>query len=403
MSDTSTLTLKGVDTDEELRRAHLLMAAIHRAPYQISPHWLSHHAQHYPRFQRAHTRIALSNGEVLAALRISTDIMRIGEARLKVAGISWIAHDARFSKEQALFPLLTDTLDYLKAHRYPLALLFAPFNAYAAHGFTPALYDLSISLHAADIPPAPIPRKHIRPIKPGDIPALLSLYAQNYHRIPCSTLREYTHLSIKWEQIKHINVLTDAQGKLEGYLLAHAQHHELHIYEIAARDEATYTTLLAYVKTLAPAPIIFHIPPEHPLTPRLNALPSTTERRHDANAPNGLLRIIDLDETLESMIPEWEHQVHKSLLREMDCEVTLIIDATPYRIRVHYGVIDIAKQLGKNKFTLSPQTFTQILNGFEHLDEIWSHDRRLINREGKALLHVLFPKRSPYITPLDRC
>ncbi len=102
------------------------------------------------------------------------------------------------------------------------------------------------------------------------------------------------------------------------------------------------------------------------------------------------------------MIPEWEHRLHKSLLREMSCEVTLIIDTTPYRIRVHYGVLDIAKQLGRNKFTISRQTFTQLLTGYEHFFEVWSQDRRLINREGKALLEVLFPKRNPYITPFDR-
>ena len=44
----------------------------------------------YPGFHREHTRLALRQGQIAGALRITTDTIRIGEARLKMGGLGWI-------------------------------------------------------------------------------------------------------------------------------------------------------------------------------------------------------------------------------------------------------------------------------------------------------------------------
>ena len=402
MPKTHIITFKGVETDEELRRAHLLMTSQDPAPYTPSIHWLNHHAERYPQYFREHTRIACVNGDVVAALRITTDTMRIGEARLKVGGIGWIAHK---SDSTIIHSLVEETTRYLQEHRYHISVIFAPIHAYTENGYAQSLNDNTIKLPLDKIRHPPIPNQCIRAMKPGDISAILQIYTDKYRHVPCSILREYTHMSIKWDVLKQATVLTSLKGVVEGYWLSSVKGDEVHIYEIAMQHDVQYSSVLAYCKTLAhdhlTTRLVLHIPHEHPLTQYLHNSSLPIEYAHATSPNKGLVRIIDLEETLESMIPEWEHRIHKSLLRERHCEVTMMVEGTPYRIRIHYGVLDIAKQVGKNKFTVSRQTFTHLLTGFDHFGEIWSQDRRLINREGKALLEVLFPKLNPYITPFD--
>jgi predicted acetyltransferase len=406
MPKTLELTIKGVESEEELRRAQVLMTGLNHPPYIPSTDWLLKYSEQYPRFQREHTRIVVVNDEVVAALRISTDIARIGEARLKVGGLGWIAKGMNTYADEALAALIAESLAYLKEHRYHLSIVFSHSPAMMDYGFIHSLNDNTLHIPTSEIRHPTIPKECVRAIKPGDIPFILHLHSLKYAKNTCSILREYSHMSIKWSVFKHSTVFTNPDGKIQGYVLAFVERNQIHVYEAVAHPDALYNSILAHCKSLATehltSDVIFHLPYEHAMTRYLNNCLLPTETVHNAGTSHGLMRIVDLEETLESMVPEWEHRIHHSLLREMHCEVTLVIDGQPCRIRIHYGVLDIAQQMGKNKLTLSLQTFTKLLTGYEHLGEIWNQDRRLINREGKALLEVLFPKRNPYITPFDR-
>ena len=111
---------------------------------------------------------------------------------------------------------------------------------------------------------------------------------------------------------------------------------------------------------------------------------------------------LNVEETLETMISEWESRIDQSLLRALDEEVTLYIDKTPYRIRTHYGILDIARQSGRNKFSIESATLTKLLFGSIPLSEVYAQWPRLITPQGRAMLDALFPQRFPSLTYLDR-
>ena len=58
--------------------------------------------------------------------------------------------------------------------------------------------------------------------------------------------------------------------------------------------------------------------------------------------------------------------------------------------------------MGKNKFSVNQATFTQLITGYHHVRDDWDNERRLITHEGRALLELLFPSRSPFVALLDR-
>ena len=56
-----------------------------------------------------------------------------------------------------------------------------------------------------------------------------------------------------------------------------------------------------------------------------------------------MLAFVDLEETFEHMIPEWERCLKHSSALELRTEATLVIDGVPMRIRANRGAIDLAR------------------------------------------------------------
>lgn len=399
------VTIKAVETDEELYRATRLMTAAHRSEVSHRCAWLERNGATYPRFKREHTRIALWNGELAGALRVSTDTIRIGEARLKTGGLGWVSIAANFQGRNVRDMLVRQTLEYLKEHRYHLSMIFGQSQAYERFGFVGAMRDYTAHIDCTKTPRPGSFTGRARPVKPGDIGALQRMQSSNSLDISCSILRERAHFTNQWEQFKDATVFTSAQGKIDGYLLLRSEIGKLHIHEAEAVGDAAFRDIVSYVFGVAKERLItrlvFHGSPNHPVM-RVLSNSVSPEALRLSSGRAGMVRITDVDETLESMIPEWESRAHRSLLREMDCEVTLLLENGPYRIRVRFGAVDIASQSGKNKFSLDQAIFTQLLTGCRDIAEIWPLERRLITREGRALLEILFPKRDPYMALFDR-
>ncbi|MFP6596411.1 MAG: GNAT family N-acetyltransferase [Candidatus Hydrogenedentota bacterium] len=399
------LTIKGVETAEELHQATTLMTSIHCVDSSYLCRWLESHGTTYPRFKREHTRIALCNGELAGTLRISTDTFRIGEARLKMGGLGWVSIAPRFQNGNIRETLISGTLEYLKEHRYHVAMCFAPSREYEPFGFVGSMSDYAVHIHCTKTLGPEKLSGRVRPVKPGDIGALQRMQTLNSSNTSCSILRERAHFANQWETFKSATVFTNGQGKIEGYLKTSTDLEGLHIEEAEAVGEAAFRDIISYAFDVAKdgliSQLVYHGPPDHPFMNVLSSIVSPEALRLSSGTA-GLVRITDVEETLESMIPEWESRVHRCLLREMDCEVTLIIENKAYRIRVRFGAVDIALQSGRNKFSVDRGVFTQLLNGYKGIAEVWPLKRRLVTREGRALLETLFPKRDPYMALFDR-
>jgi predicted acetyltransferase len=344
---------------------------------------------------------------VIGALRITSDTLRVGESRLKVGGVSWISVLPRYRNHGVGRRLIEESIHYLKEHGFHAALCFVQSDLYQRSGFTTAFEERVIQIPVSHEPPKSDAMAYrCRPIKPGDLANIYWIHTDSYRAISCSLLRERAHLSNKWELIRRAQVITDSHGLVQAYFLPSSHGTNLCIQEAGARSREFFPILLAHCNRYARDNMLhqvnYRLPEEHPLNrflmSRSEGVPGPV--LHESV---GSLRILDVDETLESMVPEWEFRLEKSLLRELNEEVTLFVDKTPYRIRTHHGVIDIARQSGRNKFSVDHATFTRIITGIVRMSDIFEVSPRLISPEGKALLETIFPSRCPTLNNLDRC
>jgi len=398
------LAVRSVESTEELCRANDLMIAVH-APESGGQRWLRNLGNRYPGFRREHTRIAVLKKQIAGALRLHTETIRIGEARLKMGGIGWVTTAVHHRGKGVCRALLNDTLEYMKNHGYHVSMLFGIPGLYQKFGYATCLADYGILVDTADgaayACPATVGRA-----KPGHIPVLQTMHEANAGNVACSLLRTTAHIKNRWQYWPQCRVLTDSQGKVIASFHAERDANCLRVNDVAvASPEYCPALLSACAQTAEEASLAqlrFSAPPSHAFARFLLGVRSTHTMRVEHNA-GGMMRVIDLPETLENMIPEWESRLAGHIARDYRTEVTLVVDKTAFfRIRANRGAIDIGSAPSRNKLSLNADELLHLLTGYKHLSDILDSRWALITAEARQLLAAIFPKRHPFVWPLDR-
>ncbi len=400
------LVLRGVESDDELRLANSMMSAIHSRNPHEALQWLESSGAGYPGYRREHTRIVVCNGEVAAALRLTTDTLRLGEARLKTGGLGWVTTAGHHRHKGFARELIRESLQYMARHGYHLSMLFGIPNFYQRFGFTTSLADYTTVLTAREAAEVEQPAYRLRKSKPGDIRAIQKMHNANDADIACSLVRTGAHIANRWNVFGDSRVLTNAQGKVVAYFMPQSGEEVLRIMELGVTDRLSCGALLHACAQMAGQEHVgrlqFDAPPSHPFIQYLVQFKSTHQMRVQRNE-GGMMAFVNLPETLEMLLPEWENLVQGTAVHEEHVEVTLLIERSPYRVRAHRGAIDIAPGVsGKNKVSLSSAEFMHLVTGYRYCEEILSVRRRTLTASARTLLHTLFPKRTPFVWAIDR-
>ncbi|MBI4560303.1 MAG: GNAT family N-acetyltransferase [Candidatus Hydrogenedentes bacterium] len=397
------LAIKEVESDEELRLACDLLCQERGSPNCETVALSRVEPWPLPSPPGEHIRIALRGGELAGALRINTETIRIGEARLKTACLGWVSTSPRYRGRGIAHRLIEDALHSLRQQRYHLAMTFGRTDLHRRFGFAVATADYGIlvdTLEAATFESS----LRLREAKPGDIPAIQRMHCANDTETACSIVRSCAHLTRHWQNCSGLQVLCDSQGQVLAYFLARNTGNHLTVSEVGVASSSVCTAVLgacgqtAAVESLPR--LCFQVPPPHPFAHFLLPFHSIHEMR--VNEKGGMLCLLDIGEALEHMLPEWENRLVSSALREQRTEITLIVDKRPFRIRTNRGALDAAGVTGKNKLSLRSTELAQLLSGYLYSDDALGGQRTLLSSDARTFLATIFPKRHPYVWAFDR-
>ncbi|HUW62918.1 MAG TPA: GNAT family N-acetyltransferase [Candidatus Bathyarchaeia archaeon] len=399
------LVVKPVENNDELRDAVDMIAKTFAIDYFAATRWIESRGAGYPGHRREHTRIALWNGEPAGALRINSETIRIGEARLKTGGLGWVTTLPRHRNKGIATALVQDALDYMVRHNYHVSMLFGIPNFYHRFTFTTTLAEHNAVIETGEALAADKKGLRMRQAKPGDIPAIQKIHAGGDTATACSLLRSSAHITSQWEHWKGARVLTNGQGRVVGYFHGAREGDCYVVKEAGLGDTSVAGDVLYACARLAGdealGQIRFHVPPTHALARVLLQYKSIHEM-HILGIPYGMMAFVNLGEALESLIPEWENLLEQSALRDVRVEATLLVDKNAYRIRANKGAIDVAQAAGANKVTLSASNLMHLATGYRHPEDVLDEKRRMLTSEARALIETIFPKRNPYVWLLDR-
>lgn len=399
------LTIRHARSRDELRMAIDLMATTHVNGDLAAKRWLEECSWRYPAYRPEHTRVAATRkGEILGALHLTTDTVRIGEARLKMGGLGWVATSARHRQRGIARKLVEDTLAYMRDHGYHISMLFGIPNFYHRFGYVSSLIDYTILMDSAEA------RTFENPFKsyvaaPGEIPLIQRMHNANDANAVCSLVRSGAHMHNKWGRWNKWRLLKDEQGRVVAYLYAIVEHGMLYVIEAGVSDAGVCAAVIREAAGLARAEevsqIRFCVPPPHPLARFLARFNSTHEARHEHDG-GGMMAFINMAEALESMVPEWDSLLAKSIARELRTEFTLVTEKVSFRIRANRGAVDIATIPGQCKVSLKCADLMHLVTGYRHPGDILDEHRCIMTADARTLFHTIFPKRQPFVWRFDR-
>jgi predicted acetyltransferase len=397
------LELRAAVSDEERRKATHLMAG-ELAHDKQAEAWLESAAANYPGFRPEHMRVAVLDGQIAAALRINSEIMQIGEARLKLGGFGWVSTAPVMRRRGIASRLIRHSLDYMREQRYHVSMLFGIPDFYGQFGFTTSLVSYSVSLDTVEALGCANPFV-VHRAKPGDIPAILKLHQRSERDASCTLIRSAAHVKNKWGRYSEWYVLRDDRGKVIGYFLGGRTNNTLDVLEAGIEEYGLAPAIVSAAADLADresrARLQFLIPPSHDVSRFLQEFRATYKAVRERNA-GGMLRVLDVPETLESMIPEWECRIATSPAANARTELTLIVDHAAYRVRANRGAIDVAQASSRNKLTVTPDELVHLLTGYRAVEDLLDVARTIITPDARALAQAIFPPRHPFVWRFDQ-
>ncbi len=400
------LEIRGAKTPREVDEAVRLMASVSRQDFFVANSWLLDVGARYPNFQDEHIRIAIYNGKVISALRITTDTIRIGEARLKMGGIGWVSTDGYFRNKGIASKVIQNAIQYMQNNAYHVSMLFGIPNFYHRFGFATALPEYYTNIATREVLTIDVPSYKIRKMRPSDIILLWKIHNRNDEEVACSLIRTQAHFAVKWKEWERGKTILDMNGKVLGYFLPQIGNKDaLLIQEVGSTDVETSKVVLHAIGKYAEKERLGKIqiasPPSHPLI-RLLINHYSVQETHYKRNEGGMMAVVNEEETLECMIPEWEKLLQEKAFVKQDDEVTLIISGVPYCLHYRKGSISIIKKLGKNKLSVDRGQLAQLIAGYIYVSDVLERKRFSISTSAREFLSIIFPKRFPYVWQMDR-
>lgn len=398
------IVIRAPEHRDEVMLAQDLMAKVSRGNFYDALRRVQTHVS-YPNHRPEYTRIAWRNGELAGALQLKEDTIRLGEARLHMGGLGWVCTAEQHRHKGVARELIADSLQFLRHRGFHVAMLFGIPNFYHRFGFTTTLAQHQVNIATADALRVSGRGLRMRTGRPGDIATVQRIHLAEDAATACSIIRVGLHLSSRWDLWQNLHILHDDRGRILGYFVPRRMGDTLVIDEVGAADRASRDDVLLACGRLAAEELLteleFHLPPGHPFHLYLSQHRSrhASTLTHDGG---GMMAFVNLGETLESLVPEWEAQLNQSAARSLRVEATLVVGRLAYRVRAARGAIDVVPTSGANKLGLSEAELMQLITGYAYLDEVLAQRRRMLSPESRLLLAALFPKRSAFVWPLDR-
>ncbi len=401
------IEIRGAKDLSEVNEAIQLMSNVSRGDSFVAHDWLGNVGAKYPNFQNEHIRIALYDGKIISALRIITDVIRIGEARLKMGGIVWASTARYFRNKGIASRVIQNAVNYMKANLYHVSMLFGVPNFYRRFGFATTIPEFYTDIPTCNLLTSIKPTQYkVRKMRPADIVLLRKIHDNNDEDISCSIIRTQAHFAVKWKLWETGRTVMDMNGKILGYFLQRIKQSDtLFVQEMGSTNEEASKVVLHAVGKLAEkeklGKIQFASPPSHPIIRFLNSY-CPIRKTHYKRSEGGMMAIINEEETLECMLPEWEEQLRQKSLLNQEDETTIIISGVPYCIRYRKGSISVIKKSGRNKISIDKEELAKLISGYICMEDILSKKRFFISSNAKDFLLSIFPKRFPYVWQMDR-
>jgi len=364
------------------------------------------------RYSWEQSRVAVVDGRVVSHVRVVDRDVRIGRSSLRMGGLRCIYTLPQFRKRGVAERLIRDTLQWLKESGYDVSMLWGIRNFYGSFGFASALADYRSTVSAKDAQETPA-GVTLEPLGgDDDVEQLASIYERNHAGRSMHVARDPRYwngliarmrdrsASLADDPDKDLLISRNSLGQIIGYAFFCGV--DCREAGIAADEAAAAIAAEAARRARDAKDVELHLnfPPWNPLV-RHCARHEITYVEKDFVDGGGMLLILDPHAVMKKLEPELSARLGKSELAGASACVEIRSEGITIALELRKGRVEVCERPRSSPaatLSLSLTSLAQLVSGYREASSIAN-----AHSTGQARFwQVLFPRRDPFVEPLDR-
>jgi len=370
-----------------------------------------------PNFYKGDLRIVESEGKIVSMMLIIRRQVRIGKAIVNNAIVSPVATRVGYEKKGYCSLVMRDAINYMKGQKFDLTTLWGHPWLYTHYGYSPAMVSPSIAIKPERCHPTEVKDTFtIQPYEETQAKEVTHIYHKNTINQVLAEIRKPEPFEWKIHSPNvEFQTVIDKKGRVIGYYsITQTAPSGRNLLEIGvANTEACkiiFNKLLDYAKEKKLAELICPMSPQHPFTQF--AYWQNTELRITMASGAGFARILNMTTLFDKIKKELESRLHHSEFYNKTLSLAIKMRKETINLLINDGEIMISTEDDKADCIIktSLSSLNPLVTGYKSIHEVVEKKEVTINSDKSStkglncirLVHVLFPKSTPYgsILPL---
>lgn len=362
------------------------------------------------------SRIGFRHGQIVTHVGIYGYQTRLGLARLRTAGVGYVATHGQFRKQGLMERTITATLEACRECGYDISLLFGINDFYHRFGFTRAYSETDYHVPTADLAtPAKGSAKKLKkpraiplhPFIPYSRPDLNRLFNRHAKDLAGTAVRP-TWLKPNMGKLDQSGYLWTANGrptgKATGYVVVCDRGSRMDVMDAAGDASAVLAAAGQLARQFGADDVRFvQLPYRDSIAAALRR-GNVRMETHYRRSGNAMVAMVNLGSTLQKMLPELTQRVRGSGLADLRTSVTLAMGQEEVTLALD-GEVKLAAKTPplkqQNRIAGNSELAQLVFGTDDPMEIVAARGTRLTGRAGQ-LLPVLFPALHPMLHPLDR-
>ena len=345
------------------------------------------------------SRIGKLGGEIVTHFGIWRLQVRVGRARVWVAGIGAVATHDYYRKRGFLRTTPNVALESLRGSDYDISLLFGIPDFYEKFGYCRAWTWLNATIETAQISTKAVPVRvdRCRSTVRGD---LVALYNRENSNLTGTAVRPTFPLGNPF--VETDAYLWKENGEVTGFVFVGRTGTSFDVRSWAGDPEV----VLAVVKRLAMARGVSSVRFQwiHYLSKLSRFLRrQNCEIKSEYRSSGGpMIRMISVERFVTQLRPELEDRLKKSHLSAWSGDVLLESADEAVTLRIDHGKIAVAAARSTPNSISGGEAVAQLLFGTDDPSETVAEGGIQLRGQAKILVPILFPNEYPALSAWDR-
>ena len=346
------------------------------------------------------SRVALLDGRIVSHWGVFNYRMRVGSARLKMAGVGGVVTHGDYRKRGLQNAVARASIRAMEPAGYDMSWLFGIQDFYHRFGYVRGACPVTFTVDLAKLP-APAAAPKLRKLAMRNRPDLIRMYNRQNSRLTGTAVRPtFPEGGVKWKGY----LWTDPAGELAGYVITQMQDEKFTLIESGGNldDILAATAKLARREHARKVHIVAHY--DSKLAKRLRCGNCKVEIGYYKNA-NEMVRIINLRSTLTKLCGEFARRLKRTALAGWRGELLIADPREAVTLKFNRGkvrVIEPGQRTGRTNNTIrGGEKIAQLLVGTHEPQETVEAAGIRLTGEASMLLDTLFPAQHPRIDCWD--